>query len=208
VDPLGLKYVLICTPVADGGQVCDWYDDGSGDGTPPPNQGGRSGGGGGSQNSVTCAGKTVRVGNNFRIQSNSQGVITAVSVVLTGSSSYQAGGSNGYVSLSANTILGVSLGPEGALNIGLNNPLFFKPGGVGAFTGAYITSATYNDGSFSQVSGAVAIEGIPFGSRYTPSGYLADQFNQNSSLTNVAALLQSLAKLAQSLVGCNQIVGK
>ena len=46
VDPLGLKYVLICTPVADGGQVCDWYDDGSGDGTPPPNQGGRSGGGG------------------------------------------------------------------------------------------------------------------------------------------------------------------
>jgi RHS repeat-associated protein len=46
VDPLGLKYVLICTPVADGGSVCDWYDDGSGDGgTPPPNSGGRSGGG-------------------------------------------------------------------------------------------------------------------------------------------------------------------
>jgi RHS repeat-associated protein len=54
VDPLGLKYVLVCTPIEDGGQVCDWYDDGSGDGTPPPNQGGRSGGGTNNQQPITC----------------------------------------------------------------------------------------------------------------------------------------------------------
>jgi RHS repeat-associated protein len=195
-----------------GSQEC--WDSGGGGG-----QVGGGGGGGASQSSspfqwtppapskATCAGKTVPVGNNIRVQSNSQGVITGVGVVLTGASGYQSGGSGGYTSIAPNTILGVSLGAGGALNIGLNNPLYFKPGGAGAFTGAYITSATFNNGSFSQVSGAVAFEGVPFGSRYTPSGYLANQFNQNSSLTNVAQLLQSTAQLAQSLVGCSVVVG-
>lgn len=157
---------------------------------------------------ATCAGKTVPVGNNIRVQSNNQGMITGVGVVLTGASGYQSGGSGGYTSIAPNTILGISLGAGGALNIGLNNPLYFKPGGAGAFTGAYITSATFNNGPFSQVSGAVAFEGIPFGSTSTPSSFLANQFNQNSSLTNVAQLLQSTAQLAQSLVGCSVVVGQ
>lgn len=156
---------------------------------------------------MNCAGKTVSVSNNVRIQSNSQGVITAVGVVLTGASGYQSGGSGGYVSIAPNTIVGISLGSGGDLTIGVNKPIYYKPGGVGAFTGAYITSATYNNGAFSQVSGAVAFEGIPFGSRYTPSSYLANQFNQNSSLANVAGLLQSTAQLAQSIVGCSEVVG-
>src|ERR1700733_3739948 len=97
-------------------------------------------------------------------------MITAVGVVLTGASGYQSGGSGGYVSIPPNTTIGISLGSGGALNIGVNNPIYYKPAGAGAFTGAYLTSATYNNGAFSQVYGAVAVEGIPWGSRYTLSG--------------------------------------
>ena len=147
------------------------------------------------------------VGNNFRVESNSQGVITGVGVALTGPSGYQSGGIGGYVSIAPNTIVGISLGAGGALSVSLSSPLYYKPGGAGAFTGAYLTSATYNNGSFSQVSGAVAFEGVPLGSPYTPSNFLANQLNQNSGAGNAAAVLQSAAKLAQSLVGCSQVVG-
>jgi RHS repeat-associated protein len=222
IDPLGLGPVSYCAPTLgeSGATMCTFnaepVDSGSNGGSSGPPNFSRPISLDGSNvpldvilapSNATCAGKTVPVGNNIRVQSNSQGMITGVGVVLTGPSGYQSGGSGGYTSIAPNTILGVSLGAGGALNIGLNNPLYFKPGGAGAFTGAYISSATFNNGSFSQVSGAVAFEGIPFGSRYTPSSYLANQFNQNSSLTNVAQLLQSTAQLGQSLVGCSVVVG-
>jgi hypothetical protein len=145
-------------------------------------------------NNVTCAGKTTLVNGNIRIQANLQGVITAVGVPLTGSSTYTSGPLTVY----PNTILGIGLENNGALSVAVNNPIYYSTG----LFGAYISSATYNNGAFSQVNGTRAILGIPWSSAETPSSYLQNLFNANSSLSNTAGALQSAAQLGQQLIGC------
>lgn len=153
--------------------------------------------GGAGSNNASCAGKTVRLPNNWRIQSNNQGIITAIGIPLTGNSDYVSGS----ITVPANTVLGVGLGSGGALTVAVSNPIYYHPGAFGAL----ISSATYNKGSFTQVNGAVTLFGVPLGSSQTPSSYLLNQFNQNSSLSNTAGLLQSAAQLGQQLVGCSTV---
>jgi len=160
---------------------------------------------GGPANNVTCAGKVVQVSPNVLIQSDSNGMITAVGVQLTGPTAYLGMAGGTFVNVPAYTSVGASLGPNGALTVAVSNPVFMKPGGVGALFGAYLSSATFSNGSFSQVNGAVAFEGMAFGSKTTPSGYLLNQFNANSQLVNVAGLLQSTAQVAQQLIGCSVV---
>lgn len=148
---------------------------------------------------VSCAGKTVLLPQNYRVQSDANGMITAVGIPLTGSSEYTAGP----VTIPPNTIVGVGLEQSGALTVAVNNPIYYSAG----FFGAYISSASYSNGAFTQVSGTRAVLGIPLSSSQTPSGYLLNQFNQNSSLANTASLLQSVAQLGQKLVGCSALTG-
>ena len=146
-------------------------------------------------NNVTCAGKTTLVNGNIRIQANSQGVITAVGIPLTGSTGY----ASGPLSISPGTMIGIGLGNGGALTVSVYPPIYYQPG----LFGAYISSATFNNGSFTEVDGTTAILGIPFSSAQTSSSYLLNKFNSNSSLTNIAGDVQSAAQLAQQLVGCS-----
>lgn len=148
---------------------------------------------------VTCAGKTVRLPNNWRIQSNSQGIITAVGIPLTGSSDYVSGP----LTVQANTILGIGLGNGGALTVGVSKPIYYNSGVFGGL----ISSATYNNGQFTQVNGVLTFFGVQLGSSQTPSSILLNQFNQSSSLSNTAALLQSAAQLGQQIVGCSAVTG-
>jgi hypothetical protein len=148
---------------------------------------------------VSCAGKTVLLPGNYRVQSNANGMITAVGIPLTGSYPY----TSGPVTIAPNTIVGVGLEQNGALSVGVNNPIYYSAG----FFGAYISSATYNSGAFTQVNGTRAVLGLPLSSSQTSSGYLLNQFNQNSSLANTASLLQSVAQLGQMLVGCSAVTG-
>jgi len=73
--------------------------------------------------------------------------------------------------------------------------------------GAYISSATYNNGAFTQVNGTRAVLGIPWSSTQTPSSYLLNQFNANSSLSNIASTMQAAAQLGQQLIGCTAATG-
>ena len=52
---------------------------------------------------VSCAGKTVLLPGNYRVQSNANGMITAVGIPLTGSYPY----TSGPVTIAPNTIVGV-----------------------------------------------------------------------------------------------------
>jgi len=171
------------------------------------NFGGQGNGQNGVANNVTCAGKTVQVNPNVRIQSDSNGTITAIGVQLTGPTPYIGMPGGTFVNIPAYTSVGASLGPNGVLTVAVSNPAFIKPGGVGALTGAFISSASFSNGAFSQVNGAVAIEGIPFGSETTPSTFLLNNFNQNSQLVSFAGLLQSVAQLGQQLIGCSAVTG-
>jgi hypothetical protein len=148
---------------------------------------------------VSCAGKTVLLPGNYRVQSNANGMITAVGIPLTGSYPY----TSGPVTIAPNTIVGVGLEQNGALSVSVNNPIYYSAG----FFGAYISSATYNSGAFTQVNGTRAVLGLPLSSSQTSSGYLLNQFNQNSSLANTASLLQSVAQVGQMLVGCSAVTG-
>jgi len=161
--------------------------------------GGSGGGAANNGTKVSCAGKTVLLPQNYRVQSNANGTITAVRIPLTGSYPY----TSGPLTIAPNTIVGVGLEQNGALTVGVNNPIYYSAG----FFGAYISSATYNNGSFTQVNGTRAVLGLPLSSSQTASGYLLNQFNQNSSLANTASLLQSVAQFGQMLVGCRDITG-
>ncbi len=199
--------------LSDDGYPCYYPPSGGGlgvsQGNPPPgspfgnsNSGSSGAGGGGGvvapNNALiplNCAGgRTVRYANNWRIQANAQGVITAVGIPLTGPSGY----ASGPLSVAPNTILGIGLGNNGALSVAVNNPIYYSTG----LFGAYISSATYNNGAFTQVNGTRAILGVPWSSSQTASSYLLNQFNANSSLSNIAGDLQSAAQLGQQLLGC------
>ena len=157
---------------------------------------------------VGCAGNTVRVSDNVKIQADQNGRITGVALQLTGQANYLGTAGGSFFNIPANTSVGVSLAPNGALNIGVNNPVFLKPGGPGAFLGAYLSSATFSNGSFSQVNGAIALESMPLGSTTTSSTFLRNQLNQNSQAVSLASILQSAAQLAQSLLGCSIVTGR
>ena len=148
---------------------------------------------------ASCAGTTVRLPNNWRIQSNAQGKITAIGIRLTGLNGYASGS----LAVGSNTILGIGLGAGGALTVAVSNPIYYSTG----LFGAYISSATYNNGAYTQVNGTRAVLGVPWSSSQTPSSYLLNQFNANSSLSNIASTMQAAAQLGQQLIGCTAATG-
>jgi len=162
-------------------------------------------------NNNPCSGQTTQLSSNVTIQSNAQGTFTAT-VQLTGpEGGYTANLSSGSVSVPANTSL--TIGYNGALTVSANNPIYYSTGFSGFYGGAYLSSFTYdissassNNAGFTQVNGTRSIFGIPLSSSQTPSAYLLNQLNQNSSLSNTAALLQDATHLGQTLTNLSRLV--
>ncbi len=221
MDPLGLDDTIRIvahgcseggTKVTDGNGnflYCDYGGGGGGGGVPSPVPGGppdRGGRGPAPKKKPPCAGKTITVNPNLRVSSDANGAINSVGVRLTGDQQAMMSQPGSlFVSIPPDTWVGATLNADGSLSAGFSNPVFIKPEGLGSITGAFVSSADFNNGSFTQVNGAVAIEGVPIGSTTTPSTKLKNDFNDNSQLANALSLLQDILKLLNSILNCDQL---
>jgi RHS repeat-associated protein len=212
IDPLGLTWVdftqRFCTNTSQDGKASGehcvwetswvWIEDSPGGGPIiPSNAGGQR---------RNCAGKTMQIAPNVRVSSDKNGAVNGIGVRLTGNqSTVLSGPDSPMVNVPADTWAGATLNSTGAMTMGFSNPVFVKPGGALALGGAYISTATFAGGSFTQVNGALAFGAVPLGSKTGSSSPLQSLFNADSQLVNLANMLQQMLNLARSLLSCNDL---
>jgi len=105
------------------------------------------------------------------------------------------------VSIMGNTWVGMSIDPAGALTIAFNNPIFVKQHTYD-YVGAWISSLTFSNGSFTDVKGAPAFLSAPIftGANSLPLRWLA---NQSTGLKGLADSLKNLMTLINLFADCN-----
>jgi RHS repeat-associated protein len=152
-----------------------------------------------------CRGKTIKFGPNTLVSSDANGAVNAVGIRLTGNDPVTKSSRGGpLLSVPANTWVGAKLESNGSLSIGFSNPIYVKPGGSGSLTGAYISSATFSKGSFTEVKGSAAVLGL-HGSTATTSDKIKDGLNDNPTAVQVAEVLQTVLAIFNLLLNCNDL---
>jgi len=94
-----------------------------------------------------------------------------------------------------NTLVGVELNSSNSISFGFSNPVRFSQG---VLRQAYLQTATFSAGRFTEVRGAVAPLGIPLGRKSTPSRPLLDMLN---GMPGAADFGQSLLNDANRISG-------
>jgi hypothetical protein len=108
--------------------------------------------------------------------------------------------------------MGIGLTGADSVTIGLSPPPGAMPvridgGGFGGIVGAYVTSATFSGGSYTEVRGTVAVAGQAMGDPLTPSTIVKNHFNSNATLLDFGSLALNGMKIANLLINCNTVFG-
>ena len=156
--------------------------------------------------SIPSGGRTIPVTSSsgqINFQFNGQGALIGLGVQLTGENGVQTPN----MSVPANTFAGVTLTSTGTVQFGFNNPVKFGSG----VSQAYFQTATFSSGKYSEVTGAWAPLGIPWGSTSGTSSILLSTLNGNSTLGsqawNLGTTLTGLVKLVNNTLSCKSLFG-
>ena len=139
---------------------------------------------------------------SVKLQFNASGNLSGVGVLLTDDSRADTGSAVVY----PNTYFGANVSSDGTLAVGFSNAIRLN-GALGGTLGAYFQSATYANGKFTQVNGAVATLGIPWGSSSSPSDTLRNYANHNGTALAVAGRLQDILDFTSKNVPCAHFFG-
>jgi RHS repeat-associated protein len=133
----------------------------------------------------------------WRFQFNAQGDLIGLGAQLTGNAPATAWG----LSIPPSIFFGARLETSGAITIGFTNPV--RTG----YAGIYFQSATFSNGQFSNVNGALQALALPLGSPSTPSVPLTYLFNASQDATSAAAAAQNLLTSLSQAVTCSMVFG-
>ena len=132
------------------------------------------------------------------LEFNAAGYLIGFAAPLTGSSSQDVQGFH----IPPNTTGGARLEAPDTASLGFSNPVR-TPG----FIGAYISPATFSGISFTDVRGAVAVDGVPLGPTSTPSSILRAKLNSNPEAVSAGSFVLDLLKFTSQNASCVAMFG-